>query len=270
LLHAPHSGYARLQQGAGLLIADCGHPPAPGVNPDAALSAAAFEFSHGPARIITSCGAPRVAHDEWRAAARRSAAHSALSVDGLDAGRIIDNRLIRAMLGAPLLRGPRQVDAACRQTSQGSLAEITHDGFAPTRGLVHGRSLFLAPRGTELRGEDILSPADSAPTRASRFTIRFHLHPSVGAATSRDGASVLLTLPDKSAWKFTARGAAMSLEESVLLASSRGLRRSRQIVLEGPVDESGARVNWLLRQDAPATPRKHHKAKSGEPELPLA
>ncbi len=266
---APHSGYIRLRQGPGLLIADCGRPPAPGAGPDAALSVAAFEFSFGAARIITNCGFPRLPSREWRRAARRTAAHSAAAPEGEDAGRIVDNILTEKLFGGPALSGPARLQARRSETPQGALAEITHDAFAPATGLFHTRRLFLSPDGLDLRGEDIFLPAGEAAPADAAWLIRFHLHPSVTATMARDGGSAMLVLPDKSAWRFSARNGRLRLEESVFLASAKGLRRTRQIVIEAHPAKEGASVNWLLRRMS-ATPRR--KARDGErnaPELPL-
>jgi len=270
LSRAPHSGYLRMQQGAGLVIVDDGRSLAPGVHPDAPLSAAAFEFSHGPFRIVTSCGAPRIPQPDWRAAARLTAAHSTMSVNGHDAGRILSGRIVEALFGTPVLAGPSEVRADCRETPGGSLAEVMHDGFARCCGLRHERRLFLMPDGVELRGEDALASVDGEPTAdGAVFTLRFHLHPSVRATLSRDGSSIMLTLPDRSGWKFSARGGRLRLEESVLLASSRGLRRPVQIVIARGVESGSARLNWFLKRISEGGRRRRARKDGEMPELPL-
>ncbi len=269
LSRAPHSGYLRMQQGAGLVIVDGGRVVAPGVHPDAPLSVAAFEFSHGPFRIVTSCGAPRIPQPDWRAAARLTAAHSTMSVNGHDAGRILSGRLVEALFGTPVLTGPSEVRGDCRETPGGSLAEVAHDGFAHCCGLRHERRLFLMPDGVELRGEDVLVPVSGPSSDDDVFTLRFHLHPSVRATLSRDGSSIMLTLPDRSGWKFSARGGRLRLEESVLLASGRGLRRTVQIVVEGETGAEGARVNWFLKRISAGGRRRRIRKEGEMPELPL-
>ncbi len=270
LSRAPHSGYLRMQQGAGLAVMDGGRALAPGIYPDAPLSMAAFEFSHGPFRIITSCGAPRIPQPDWRAAARMTAAHSTMSVNGHDAGRILSGRIVAALFGTPVLTGPSEVRADCRETPGGSLAEVAHDGFARCCGLRHERRLFLMPDGVELRGEDVLTPVDGGSAiDGAVFTLRFHLHPSVRATLSRDGASIMLTLPDRSGWKFSARGGRLRLEESVLLASKRGLRRTVQMVVEGDVEGGGAKVNWFMKRISQGGRRRRARNNGEMPELPL-
>ena len=270
LSHAPHSGYGRLSQGVGLVVADVGRPPAPGLNPDAALSVAAFEFSHGPMRIITNCGAPRIPSRAWRRAARLSSAHSTVTMGGQEAGRILDNALTQALFRGAALTGPGRLQAQVRETSGGSLLEVSHDAFARGCGFVHTRRLFLAPDGQDLRGEDVFAPAmENRPPREVPFVIRFHLHPSVDASLSRDGNSIVLRLADKSGWTFSARGGRVRLEESVLLAAEKGLRRTVQIVVEGAAGQSGNTVKWFLRRMEEAPRRKKRAGKEACPQLPL-
>ena len=269
LSHAPHSGYARLAQGASVLIADIGRPPAPGVK-TAALSVGAFEFSHGPARIITSCGAPRVPSERWSRVARLTAAHSAAILGDLNAGRIYDNRLTTALFRGPALIGPARLSAAVRETSHGSLLDVAHDAYSPASGFRHERRLFLAPEGLDLRGQDTFIPDEKARVaRETPFAIRFHLHPSLTATMARDGASVMLVLADKSAWTFSARDGMIRLEESVYLASGGGLRRTMQIVVEGMARAEETTICWRLRRMSAAPRRKRRKAEAATPELPL-
>ncbi len=269
--HAPHSGYGRMAHGEGLLIADVGKPPAPGLNADAALSSGAMEFSHGPMRIITNCGAPRIPSPAWRAAARLSRAHSMALPGGQEAGRIVDNRLTQLLFKGPALIGPARIQASLRETRQGSLLEMAHDAFVRCCGLMHRRRLFLSPDGQDLRGEDSFIPEEGREAENTRmpFSLRFHLHPSVDASLSRDGRFVILRLADKSCWRFSARGGALLLEESVLLASEKGLRRSRQIVVEGTADGGETTVKWALRRMEEAPRRKKRAGKEACPQLPL-
>lgn len=204
LAHAPHAGYARMAQGASAVIIDCGKP---------ALcdSALAFEFSDGAHRIVGSCGMPAHASPEWRTAASSKAAHSTAEV-------IEHGKARKTVAQAESVTSPH-----------GTLVRA----LAPS----HQRDFFVATGGLDFRGEDRF---DSA----TPFTIRFHLHPSIKASADRSGGSVMLLLPNKHGWRFSARGGALALEESIYLASSTGPRGSRQIVIRG----QGSKVNWAFRK----------------------
>lgn len=271
LCHATHAGFVRLEAGRAVLLADVGRPAPATVNADAALSTLALEFSYGAHRIITGCGAPRIPSPQWRRATRFTAAHSAPTLDDRDAGRLTGGYLARHFLGGESARGPENVSANVTRSDSGSLLEAEHDAWSGRHGLACRRRLYLSPDGRDLRGEDALLPVAEgrAPRSGETFVIRFHLHPAVQPTLSRDGASVLLVLPDRSVWRFTARGADMSLEESVHLAAETGLRRTRQIVLRAPVSERGAQVSWKLSgQPVAARPHRRQQAE-GTPALPF-
>ncbi len=268
---APQSGYARLARGGSVALMDVGAPPAPWHNAAGALSALALEFSVRGQRIITSCGAPLRDVAELREAARLSAAHSMPMLEHADAGELLSDTLSRWLgSGAALARGP-VVATDVQEGDAGLVVEAAHDAWRAAHGLTARRRLFLSADGTDLRGEDSFLPADGQMPVAQEaeagagnagdgytgqavpFIIRFHLYPGVRASLSRDGLSVVLMLPDRSGWVFTARNAKLALEESILLAGPGGPRRSVQMVLRGTCAPGcGAVVNWRLRRSSAA------------------
>jgi uncharacterized heparinase superfamily protein len=250
LAHAPHSGYARLEQGAAVVLVDVGRPPAPGLNSHAASAPLAFEFSDGPHRVIVNCGAPAFAGTGWDAACRMTAAASTAEIGGVSSGRIITGRLIEALFGTPILIGPRIAQAEVKPTSEGWFLEARHDGYVGAFGVRHERRLFLAPDGGDLRGEDwFVAERQSAHLDQLPYALRFHLHPAVKAIASKDGASVMLQLPNKAGWTFTVRGGVLRLEDSVYLPGRVQPRRSQQIVVRGVVGRPG-RINWAFKRIA--------------------
>ncbi len=273
LCHATHAGFARLAAGRAVLVADIGRPAPALVNADAALSTLAFEFSYGATRIITSCGAPRLPSPEWRRATRFTAAHSAPTLSDRNAGHLTGGRLARRILGGENAIGPRRIAADMADSARGLLLEASHDAWQARAGLRCHRRLFLAADGHDLRGEDALIPEGegSRIPEGEELVIRFHLHPSVKPTLSRDGCSVLLALPDRTHWRFTARGGTISIEESVYLPAEEGLCRTCQIVLRAPVQATGTRISWKLAlQPHVSSAARRRKTKVAEaPALPL-
>jgi uncharacterized heparinase superfamily protein len=78
---------------------------------------------------------------------------------------------------------------------------------------------------------------------------------------------VLLTLPDREAWTFSAFDDAVQIEESVFLAGADGPRRTVQIVIYGNARQR-PRVQWSFRH-APRTNQTRRETATEEPELPL-
>ena len=256
LAHASHSGYARMTQGDCVVILDCGQA-------SICDSALAFEFSDGPNRIAGSCGFPAHATPDWREAARSPAAHSTVEIEDRPGGAVdsfFGRRKIRAAI-AP-------VTARLIASPHGTLVKAESGRHIARLGLRHHRDLFLAASGHDFRGEDRFARADEMEKDwpEARFAIRFHLHPSVKASVDRKGSTILLLLPNKDAWQFSARGGLLSLEDSIYLANAGPPRKCRQIVIRGLAGRPDT-VNWAFRK-IDKQPR-HAESTSQAPRLPF-
>ena len=235
LLLAPHSGYCRLAHRSGLLIVDVGEPAT-------CNSSLALEFSDGQHRIFSNCGMPLAASAAWQNAAASLAAHNTLEVDGFAFGT-------QSAPQAEVINSPRGSLASCQNHMSGKAGNIVHE-----------RSLFLSQDGRDLRGEDKLSSTENG------FTIRFHLHPAVKATSIRNGSKIVLVLPNRAAWNFSARGGVLSLEESIFLGDENGPRKTLQIVIRSSV-ENQPPIKWALRrmEKSAATESEQEEA----PQLPF-
>lgn len=251
---ARHSGYARLAFGRSTVLVDVGRPPGPGLNPAMQSGPLALEFSDGPHRIVVNCGTSASGDPAWTAAARMTAAHSTAGIGGRSASTIIDNGMSSLVFGAPVFLGPQTVYGELTAHETGSVLEAYHNGYLASFGCLHERRLFLARHGADFRGEDrfLAAPDGRATDEEATFDIRFHLHPSVRVVPTRGGNAVTLILPNRVAWKFSGRGAALDIRDSVYLPGNATPRRTRQIVLSGKVGANPS-VKWAFKRlDQPA------------------
>jgi uncharacterized heparinase superfamily protein len=241
LAHAFYSGYARLEHGGSVVICDTGVPLAR--TGRRAISPLAFEFSDAGCRIVMNCGTPASGNPRLMAVACLAEAHSTALLAPAVRTRSTWHRIL-ANIG--LAFPPVFTSAAELGSSHiGSMVEAHHDVYRHDTGYLHQRRLFLSAVGNDFRGEDSFFAADGHPSPAeASFAIRFHLHPSVKATRSKGGGIVLL-LPNRSGWKFSTRGADVSLEDSVCLWGRAGPRKTTQIVLGGRV---AAPVNWAFKR----------------------
>lgn len=231
LLHAAASGYARLAHSGALIVVDAGEARA-------CAGPLAFEFSDGPCRIVVNCGLPSRDAEDLLEAASSIAAHSTADFGWTSRGRA---GAVSRITGWGRADRTRALSAEAAATPNGSLFRGLNPRAAP--GLSHERRLYLAARGDDLRGEDRFMSDD--PGTAAPFTIRFHLHPSIRAVLSKDGAGVTLAAANKTGWQFSARGAAIGLEDSVFFPASP--RRSQQITLTGDL-ATASLVNWAFKR----------------------
>jgi uncharacterized heparinase superfamily protein len=250
--HAPLSGYARLQAGTGLVIADVGGAPPPAFSALAHAGPLAFELSSGTQRIVVNCGSPAGSRDDLRQAARATAAHSTATVADVSCARFLacEGLWLRRRLAGALQRrlGPLMLAGAAataeRRDAEGGLEiRASHDGYRASHGVVHTRHLRLAPSGAALEGED----AFAAERGAHAIAVRFHLHPFVRASLAEDRGAVLLALPNGETWRFEADGIPAALEESVFFALIDGGRATTQIVLRLRAGERPS-VRWRFER----------------------
>ncbi|MEM9470395.1 MAG: heparinase II/III family protein [Pseudomonadota bacterium] len=267
---APLTGYSRMAQGRASIIMDTGMPAAPGRNPNATCSPLAFELCDGPHRIVVNCGSRQGADAQWQAASRCTSAHSTMTLAGQDTSTVIDNFFTRHLFDTPALITSGHAEAEVRSEDHGSIISARHTAYVRSFGLAHERRLFLNADGRDLRGEDRFVPEGPLPDAAldPAFAIRFHLHPSVKATLSRDGACVMLLLPNKVGWRFSARGGRLSLESSIYLPDSKSARPTQQIVISGVAGRPD-RVLWAFKRLKTA-PKPRPSEAQCEPELPLS
>ncbi len=226
-------------------------------------SAFCFEASVGRRPMIVNCGPGADFGDEWRTAARATAAHSGLTIEDMSSSRLITRRG-----GAPLLlAGARELECVREEDASGVRLMASHDGYLATHGLIHRRRLSLSADGGDFRGEDSVT-AEGAGPRASfdiaagrmdrmcvPFAIRFHLHPHVEADVFLAGRAVRLRSPSGDLWIMRQLGGELTIEDSVYLDDRRARpRATKQIVVRGEAKEYSGVVKWAFRRAEPEKP----------------
>lgn len=261
LTSARQSGYSRLEQGGTVVIADTGSTRGPRYDTAGQAGCLSFEMSRGTQRIVVNCGHCGHGPVEWRTATAATAAHSTLAVADRSNARIFTHRLFQKLFGGPLMYGPETVEADVECSDAGALLNASHDGYLGTFGLIHRREIYVSDDGSDIRGHDRLyAPADAAAAAqpGEPVTARFHLHPSIKANPSQDSSSIILMLPDRSGWRFSAKGADISIEESVYFANRDVPHRTLQIVLSAQ-STADLTVRWgfklIEKPGAPGSPQ---------------
>lgn len=265
LFDAHHSGFQRLESGGSVVVADTGAPPPENFSNEAHAGCLSFEFSVKRHRVVINCGVPSQNRAGWSEAARATAAHSTVTWHDTSSCRFRETRdgTIR------IAQGPLDVKIARAGRDEAAVIRASHDGYERQFGIIHQRSWLLSPDGDRLDGEDVFSAPSGRglpPDLPDDYTIRFHLHPSVKASRVKDGRTVLLILPGRESWLFTAPSMLVELEESIYLSASEGPRRTSQIVIADSA-RSFPRVVWAFaRADTPGQPRRETEP---DPLLPI-
>jgi len=266
--NAPHSGYQRIEAGKSVILMDTGRPPPMALSQEAHAGCLSFELSWKSHRLVVNCGLPAMNRENWRLVARSTAAHSTATLNDRSSARMLEARSLRHLLwGRPIIAGPRHIEIERADTEQAIALTASHDGYARDCMLIHKRALKLSPDGESLEGEDSFTPSRLPRRGGDDFALRFHLHPAVKANRLTDGRGVMLTLPDRNVWTFSAPNNAVEIEESVFLAAADGPRRTVQMVIYGKASAQPS-VPWTLRHTPRAKAAKDTN-RGDEPELPL-
>ena len=253
LRFAPNSGYARIERGPTLLIADLAAAPPASVSRNAHAGCLSFEMSVGAHPLIVNCGSPAPDQEDWRSFARSTAAHSTLQFEERSSAQLVSNADGGEPADAPLV-GPPKAQGAVREDGEGMEITGSHDGYVARFGVRHERRIVVAGSGLVVTGEDKLLAAGSrALPSGGDYAIRFHLHPDVSARPGPTGRSVTLTLPNREMWTLQTDAPAIVVEDSVFLADERGPQQSAQVVLAGALG-ADVHVIWRLERAPKGTP----------------
>lgn len=244
-VYAPHSGYQRLVGGRSLVLMDVGTVPKGAFATGAHAGCLAFEFSAGPQRLVVNCGAAAPSQSTWQGALRATAAHSGVTIADTSMATVQPPGWTRDLLGARLRGGPTKVESFRHESPAGWTVEASHDAYAAQFGIVHARTLELAPAGNALSGRDTLTPSVGRKG-ACTFAARFHIHPDVRCSVSQAG-DVILKLPTGEGWRFHSDFGPAALEESIYLGGE-AVRRAEQIVLAGTVRDQPVSFAWAFAQ----------------------
>ncbi len=227
---APKSGFHKLQKNKTVLVLDAGAAPEPPFGDKAHAGALGFELHDGDARLVTSCACSPEIDIAFRAAVRRTSAHSTLILGEADSSNFKTNEDTRLLYPV----GPEGISAKRLEEDDEIWLDAQHGGYKQSHGLLHRRRLFMSGDGARLTGEDSLArPVSAGATEDNApivYSLRFHLHPTVTAVMAGD--SIVLHSELGTKWRFKTSHAKAQLEETIYLG--RGIiERSEQIVLSG-------------------------------------
>jgi uncharacterized heparinase superfamily protein len=252
------SGFQRIQAEDLTLFLDAGEGPPRPHGGRAHAGALAISVDDGPESLITSCGAHPDLDPALRDASRRTAAHSALSLNGDDSAVFT----LDPDTGCRMPAGPQGIAARRLEEGEQYLLEGQHGAWRLRYGLVYRRRLYISRNGGRITGEDSLSRpmSETAPVAPgpAPFELRFHLNPSVMVAPGPDDRTLFLGLPKrKRVWRFRSE-ALISVETSRYWGGGTS-QLAQQVVIRGQADPAGDgsqtpnRVRWALSRLDPAT-----------------
>ncbi|MCF8177772.1 MAG: heparinase II/III family protein [Sulfuritalea sp.] len=185
------SGYARLQKGDALLLADVGE-----IGPDylpghAHADTLSFELSVFGQRVVVNSGTSEYGLGEERLRQRGTAAHSTVQVGDADSSEVWS--------GFRVARRARPIGLALNEEGDAAELVCAHDGYRRLPGRpVHRRTWKMTARS--------LRVSDAIEGGFDRAVARYHFHPEVNV--SGDNGNGILRLSDGHTIRWSAEGGA--------------------------------------------------------------
>ncbi len=250
------TGYQRVVAEDLMLYLDTGQGPQRLYGGRSHAGALSITVNDGPDRLLGACGAYDDLEPALKDAARRTAAHSVLSLNREDSAIFS----FEPLTGLRAPEGPASISAHRLEENEQFLLEGQHGGWRVRHGLIYRRRLYIAKNGARIIGEDCLSRpmAETTPAGALHvpYAIRFHLHPDVQVVPGPDDRTVFLGLTRRQrVWRFRSE-ALLSVEISRYWGGGAS-QKTHQLVVRGKADPSADgsappnRVRWALSRVEP-------------------
>ncbi|MCB2015305.1 MAG: heparinase II/III family protein [Sphingobium sp.] len=239
-------GYQRIAAGSTVMLVDAAPPPVGRLASAGCASTGAIEISDGADRLIVNCGGAYMTGammpDEIAQGLRTTAAHSTLTLD--------DSNSTATVPDGTLGKGVTEVELHRQELENGSRIELSHDGYVRRYGYIHRRLLLLSGDGKDIRGEDMLLPAQQRRRKpaAAPYVLRFHLAPQVDASLTADGQGALLRIDMGALWQFRCGSGELAIEDSVWVDGDGRPHASKQIVVSAMAEPGGNSLGWLLKR----------------------
>jgi len=239
-------GYQRIAAGSTVMLVDAAPPPVARLAEAGCASTGAIEISDGADRLIVNCGGAALAGalvpQELAKGLRSTAAHSTLTLD--------DSNSTAILADGTLGKGVTEVELHRQELENGSRIELSHDGYVRRLGYVHRRLLLLSSDGKDIRGEDMLLPAQQRRKKpiAAPFMLRFHLAPGVDASLTADGQGALLRIDMGALWQFRCGAGELSIEDSLWVDGDGRPHATKQLVVSAAAEPGGSNLGWLLKR----------------------
>ncbi|MGE4321905.1 MAG: heparinase II/III family protein [Sphingobium sp.] len=238
-------GYQRLAAGSSVVQIDAAPPPVARLADAGCASTGAIEISDGMQRLIVNCGGAGL-EGAWiprdlAQGLRTTAAHSTLVLDDCNSTALLPD--------GTLGRGVTEVELNRQELENGSRIDLSHDGYVRRLGYVHRRLLLMSGDGKEIRGEDMLTPAERRKKPvALPMQLRFHLAPGVEPTLTADNLGALLRIELGALWQFRAGAGKLSVEESLWVDGDGRPHATRQLVVTGEALPGGSSIGWLFKR----------------------
>lgn len=205
------AGYARLEGGKTIVLADVGSTPRDPWRAAAHAGMLSFEMSLGRAPLVANGGVD-CSDDAAAAAAARATVNASTLVLGHQSS---------LPLTGSVDAGGKFEDGLGDESAGAIAVEAHHAGYRSRFGLVHQRRLALTPDGRRLDGSDRLAGSAERLAAGTPYAVYFRLHPSVRVDLDASG-EVRLAAANGMRARYKAEQGITAIERATFLAGQTG------------------------------------------------
>ncbi|WP_298399894.1 heparinase II/III family protein [Sphingobium sp.] len=238
-------GYQRIGAGSTVVQIDAAPPPVARVAEAGCASTGAIEISDGPMRLIVNCGGAAL-EGAWipgdlAQGLRTTAAHSTLILN--------DSNSTALLPDGTLGKGVTEVELNRQESDNGSRLDLSHDGYVRRLGYIHRRLLLVSGDGKDVRGEDMLTPAERRRKPAKQpVQLRFHLAPGVEPTLTADNQGALLRIDNGALWQFRTGAGVLNVEDSLWVDANGHPHPTHQLVVTSEALPGGSSIGWMFKR----------------------
>ncbi len=197
-----------------------------------------FELSAKKEKIITNCGSLNKIYDDKPNYLRFSAAHSTIILNNTNISELDYKK--------SYTRIPQNINYQYKENINQLTLVCTHDGYKENYKKIVKRKLTISKLKNTIIGQDSIMPI-KLNSKKILLNIRFHLMPDSQSSLTNSKKKVIIKTKNQNTWVFEADNE-LEIDESIFVDSNDKIQQSRQIVINGFVENSIKVINWSIKE----------------------
>ena len=206
------------------------------INNNFHASTLSFELSCANEKIITNCGSAETRMGKSPEYLRYSAAHSTIVLGDTNISELVEKKSYR--------RIPKNITFQILEDKNYITWLSSHDGYINNFKKIIKRKLLILKDKDKIVGEDSIM-STKLDNEITSYSIRFHLMPNISCLITNDQKSVLIKTPLNQKWIFKS-DSKLKLENSIYIGGGKSIEQSKQIVINGNINDNKKIENWSI------------------------
>ena len=197
-----------------------------------------FELSSKKEKIITNCGSLNKIYDDKPNYLRFSAAHSTIILNNTNISELDYKK--------SYTRIPKNINYQNKDEENQLTLICSHDGYKENYKKIVKRKLTISKIKNTIIGQDSIMPI-KLNSKKILFNIRFHLMPDIQSSLTNSKKKIIIKTKNQNTWVFESEND-LTIDESIFIDLNDKIQQSKQIVINGFVEDSIRVINWSIKE----------------------